>query len=139
MEVVLENSYARAVRYGSPLSVAMVDIDHFKKYNDTYGHAAGDKLLQEVAGVLKKSVRGVDLVARYGGEEFLILIHEISFEKSCAVVERIRNTVQQITAVTVSIGLAAYRAGMKKEEVIERADAALYRAKEGGRNRVVCV
>lgn len=136
MEIDLERSMALAKRGGSPLSVLMMDIDYFKKYNDTHGHQAGDRLLKEVGNVLTEEVRTGDLVARYGGEEFLVLLPDTEIEGAVNTAERIRTAVSESLGVTISIGAAAYQMEEKPEGLIERADKALYRAKEGGRNRV---
>jgi diguanylate cyclase (GGDEF)-like protein len=123
----------------------MLDVDNFKSYNDTYGHLVGDKVLRSIAGVLKETVRSVDLVARYGGEEFSVLLPKTGYEGAAIVAERIRQTVEalkipvvdQVTGVTVSIGLAEFKPEFKEaDEFIDNADQALYRAKADGKNRV---
>ncbi|HKZ46127.1 MAG TPA: diguanylate cyclase [Thermodesulfobacteriota bacterium] len=136
MNIELERSIEGVKRSGSPLSILMMDIDYFKKYNDTHGHPAGDSLLAAIAKVLTEEVRGADLVARYGGEEFFVLLPDTDLNGACNAAERIRKAVSMSLGVTVSIGAAAYRKEEKMDELIYRADAALYRAKEGGRNRV---
>lgn len=137
MEIMLETNITMAKRFKKPLSVIMLDIDHFKKYNDTFGHTAGDKLLVEIASILLKETRGIDLTVRYGGEEFFILLPETDLTGACEVAERIRNAVKTATGVTISLGAASYHKGIKKnEELIKNADNALYRAKQKGRNRV---
>lgn len=138
MEIFLERGFNEARRYGRLLSVIMLDIDHFKKYNDTHGHQAGDKLLQEIARIIMECVRDTDLVARYGGEEFLILLPEIDMTRAPEVAERLRRAVEEKAGVTISLGVSSFSQGMeKKEELVHKADEALYRAKEEGRNRVV--
>jgi diguanylate cyclase (GGDEF)-like protein len=136
MDIVIERSLAKAKRDGSSLSVIMLDIDYFKKYNDTYGHIAGDKLLVDLATVLLREVRDVDLVVRYGGEEFLIVLYKAELTKACDVAERIRKTVEEEKGVTVSLGVSIYVQGMQQEDLINAADAALYQAKRRGRNLV---
>lgn len=137
LEIELDRNFAMAKRYETPLSIIMMDIDHFKRYNDTCGHPAGDKLLADIARLAQKGSRGVDLVARYGGEEFFILLPDTDLKGAQVAAERIRRTVQEGTEVTVSLGIASYNKGMeKKEELICPADNALYKAKENGRNRV---
>jgi|Deesub1362A_J573_1020465.scaffolds.fasta_scaffold00395_19 diguanylate cyclase (GGDEF)-like protein len=137
MYIELERSFAKAKRYETPLSVIMLDIDYFKKYNDTYGHAAGDKLLKDIAEIVQQSVRKADLVARYGGEEFFILLPETRLTEAYAAAERIRRAVERRTEVTISLGVSSYRQDMQiKEDLIKKADEALYQAKERGRNRV---
>lgn len=138
MQVVLNSGYAKARRYGSPLSAIMLDIDYFKKYNDTFGHVAGDSLLVDIAKIILDEVRAVDLVVRYGGEEFLILLPETDSTKACEVAERIRKTVAAEKAITVSLGVSTFKPGMHREELIQKADDALYKAKQAGRNRM-CV
>ncbi len=140
MDIVLERSFARAKRLESRLSALMLDIDYFKKYNDTYGHTAGDALLVKIAGVILKETRGMDLVVRYGGEEFLVLLFETGLNLAYDVAERIRKSVEAKLKITVSIGISSYHKGMKKKkDLIERADEALYLAKQKGRNRVEVV
>lgn len=136
MEVDLERGLALAHRSGRPFSILMMDIDHFKKYNDTHGHPAGDRLLAASAKVLTEEVRGADLVARYGGEEFIVLLPDTDLDGALNTAEKIRKAVSESLGVTVSLGAATYRKEEKTEELINRADKALYRAKEGGRNRV---
>jgi diguanylate cyclase (GGDEF)-like protein len=135
----------RALEHKFSLCVMMIDVDHFKKYNDNYGHLIGDKVLKLVAQILKDSVRVVDLVSRYGGEEFSVLLVKTPMDGALQVAERIRQKVeeQQIdvagkkTSVTVSIGVAELNPGFKDaESFIDFADHALYQAKEEGRNRV---
>lgn len=138
MEIFLERGFNESRRYGRLLSVIMLDIDHFKKYNDTHGHQAGDKLLQEIAMIINGCVRDTDLVARYGGEEFLILLPEIDLTRASEVSERLRKAVEEKAGVTISLGASSFRQWMeKKEELVHKADEALYRAKQEGRNRVV--
>ncbi len=136
----------RTRRYRSALSVMLIDADHFKRVNDAYGHAAGDRTLQAIARSLEGAVRTTDLVSRYGGEEFAVLLPETDAAGAAFVGERIRHAVAAIaglpSAVTVSVGVLTVPAGacVVAEALLERADAALYRAKSGGRNRVVsCV
>jgi diguanylate cyclase (GGDEF)-like protein len=142
----LANEVARAQRQQHHFSVLMIDIDHFKKYNDKYGHMAGDDLLVKVATVFKDSLRSMDFAARYGGEEFLIMLPEHGADKAMEVAERIRKNVAAATAadksgkkaVTVSIGIAAFpENGATPAALIASADAALYQGKERGRNTVV--
>ncbi len=124
-------------RYAKSLAVAMLDIDFFKKYNDTYGHQAGDQVLIQVAGILRRQLRRSDLPARYGGEEFIVILPETEGEPACCPMDRIRRLVEKETPVTVSIGIACYHDDLAPEELVELADQALYQAKEGGRNRLV--
>ncbi|MBN8612303.1 MAG: GGDEF domain-containing protein [Deltaproteobacteria bacterium] len=144
----LQSEWSFAKRHGTRLSVLFVDADHFKKVNDTYGHAGGDAVLKSLAGVLLKSMRTEDVVARYGGEEFILLVRGIAVDAVMTLAERVRADVASCVIehegktipVTVSIGVATHEAEKEAESIeslVARADAALYRAKELGRNRVV--
>ena len=128
-------------------SVLMVDIDHFKKVNDTFGHPVGDKVLKLTASTLMSNTKGKDLAARYGGEEFAIYLADATLEQAVSMAESLRQAVsaqsivnkatgQACGTVTVSIGVAAYHPGRTLDDLVERADQALYRAKNTGRNRV---
>jgi len=140
----LSQEVERYRRHGRVFSLIILDIDHFKRYNDTFGHPEGDKLLVDLAGILTRSVRQVDFVARYGGEEFAIILPECPPDQAVLVAERIRRNVEAFQNahrdrynLTVSAGVAAFPAdGEDKEQIFEKADRALYRAKEEGRNRV---
>lgn len=136
-----------AMENGEPLCLLMLDIDHFKKFNDNFGHQLGDEVLKLVARTFTESVKGRDLPARYGGEEFTILLPQTAIDNSMVVAEQIRSTVerrrivnrnngQTLGAITLSAGLAQYRLGEPVASLIKRADEALYRAKRDGRNRV---
>jgi diguanylate cyclase len=125
----------------------MTDIDFFKKVNDTYGHVFGDKVIRVVAQTLKDNVKGKDLAARYGGEEFVILLQDTPANGARILAERIRTAVENgrirragndesIAKITISLGVASYRAGESASDFIERADKALYESKIQGRNRV---
>jgi diguanylate cyclase (GGDEF)-like protein len=115
----------------------MVDIDHFKVFNDTRGHPAGDELLNQLCKLFQDSVRQGDIVFRYGGEEFLIFLEHTSKQVAYSVSERIRQAVQAQMPVTVSIGISTFPDdGQDTDELINKADVALYKAKEQGRNRV---
>jgi diguanylate cyclase len=130
-----------------PLSLLIADIDHFKKFNDTFGHQVGDKVLRTVGRSLKDGVKGRDTAARYGGEEFAVILPQTPMSGALAVAEQIRGGLagrklvdkrsgDDYGRVTLSIGAAEYRSGESAADLIGRADAALYRAKENGRNRV---
>jgi len=137
LHIQLGKSFGVAKRYKEKLSVVMLDIDHFKQYNDTRGHLEGDRLLTRLAEVLLKELRGADYVFRYGGEEFLCMLPETGLATACAAAERLRITVQAETDVTISLGVAAFTEDMPdKDTLVQKADEALYRAKENGRNRV---
>jgi diguanylate cyclase (GGDEF)-like protein len=142
-----EREQIRAARYGRPLSLVLVDLDHFKQVNDTHGHAAGDQVLVEVARVLRSGVRDVDLVARYGGEEFAVLLPDTGRAGAEEVAARCLRLIEstpilvdsQRLDVTASMGVAAipHERAKRVEDLIRLADDALYRAKREGRNRVV--
>lgn len=139
----LEAELCRIGRNGGGFALIMLDIDHFKEVNDAFGHAAGDHVLVETAGLLRRNLRGHDLCARWGGEEFLILLPDTDQVPAEAVAEKLRGLIAHhpIThqgrsiAVTLSLGVAAYRAGRTADDCIQAADDALYIAKRAGRNR----
>ena len=143
----LSREHARHLRTGAPLSVLMIDIDHFKRVNDHYGHAIGDDYLRAVARALERDVaRATDLVARYGGEEFVCLLPDTDLESACAVAEHVRagvealhlpNVQADIAHLTVSVGVATLAGGgHTAQELVVSADTQLYAAKQAGRNRV---
>lgn len=143
----LDEELRRAERTGRPLCVVLTDIDHFKKFNDTYGHPVGDAVLRHLSRLYQKSIRDMDLVARYGGEEFVFIFPETRLARVKEVCERIRKTVAKTKlregelelSITISLGIATYPDhAATKSDLIECADKALYRAKETGRNKV-CV
>lgn len=119
-----------------PLGIAMLDLDHFKRVNDEQGHLAGDRILQELTQLLKPSLRDGDMLARFGGEEFVILMPRTPLRSACALAERLRQRVEEKLDTTVSIGVAANIPGESSTDLLSRADAGLYRAKQEGRNCV---
>jgi len=137
----------RAQRHGRPVGAIMLDIDHFKRFNDSFGHEAGDLVLRELAGALGRSTRGSDVASRYGGEEFLVLLPECPFDAALRRAERMREDVAKLELryddrplgpVTVSLGVAVFPDhASESEELLRHADEALYLAKQTGRNRVV--
>lgn len=145
----LDSELKFARRHETAVSLLMMDIDHFKKVNDTHGHLAGDKVLERLAGVLVKAVRNEDVVARFGGEELAIVLRAIAVDAAAALAERLRRLIEQTLIehggqhlrATVSVGVAGYPVTNAEtvEQLIEAADQALYRAKRAGRNRVVRV
>jgi diguanylate cyclase (GGDEF)-like protein len=146
----LEAHEARALRYGHSFCMALLDIDHFKSYNDTYGHQAGDEVLRVVADQLTELLRTGDALYRYGGEEFLCIFPEQTLASGGLAIERMRAGVEELAlthapnsggVITLSAGLAILDAGRKNsaDDVLRAADEALYRAKRLGRNRVECV
>ncbi|MFA6121011.1 MAG: GGDEF domain-containing protein [Sideroxydans sp.] len=146
LPAVLSRELALARRNDIPFSVLMLDIDYFKKVNDTYGHAGGDLVLQQVAEVVTSSVRVGDFIFRYGGEELLILLVEIDQAQAIMVAESIRQRIEneplrvgesKTEVVTVSIGVAAYNGHPDFETILKEADHALYQAKHAGRNRCI--
>jgi len=151
LEQRLSEEVDRAARYRAPLSVMMLDIDHFKSINDTWGHQAGDKILSEIGELIKSSGRVSDIVARYGGEEFLILAPSTDAEAAYNLAERIRENTEKhnfeingsdlekrSVSVTVSAGVAQLAAhGITGDQLVNFADEALYRAKHSGRNCVM--
>ncbi len=141
LERILQDEVERARRYNRPLSVVMVDLDHLKRINDTFGHDAGDRTLQEVAGLLAGELRRTDRVGRWGGEEFIIVAPETDRKAAWVLAQRLKETLEnhpfdQVGTVTASWGVASFRPSDTVESLIKRADEALYRAKTAGRNRV---
>jgi len=138
----LHSAVQMAERLQQPLSLIMFDIDHFKQFNDTFGHPAGDELLRQVAQVLRESARAYDVAARYGGEEFALLLPNTTLEQAVQVAERLRQQIRAIenphAPVSASFGVATYRRGTPPATLVYEADAALYRAKRSGRDQV-CV
>jgi len=135
----------RSLRFKLKFSILMADIDHFKKFNDRYGHLVGDVILKEIVKMIKENLRHVDLVGRYGGEEFLILLPETNKENALVAAERIRRKVQvspilaydETIRVTLSIGVSSFPDdGQDQRDLLDKADWALYRSKNTGRNRV---
>jgi diguanylate cyclase (GGDEF)-like protein len=143
----LDEEYSRARRYDRPLSLGLLDLDHFKRLNDTYGHQAGDLALVEVAKIIKATLRSHDHVARYGGEEFAMLLPETPADRAILAFERVRLAIERAEInyesvrlpVTASLGVASFPHQLvsKATDFITLADAALYDAKRSGRNRVV--
>lgn len=154
---LFEEELKRSIKHGFSMALLMLDIDHFKRYNDEFGHLVGDATLKEVAGILRDSLRKVDIVARYGGEEFIVVIPETEMRGALEIAERVRSGIARhsfkvydvTTRVTASLGIAIFPKDCDydedrgyypelTQELINRADEALYRAKEEGRNRVIC-
>lgn len=143
-EIRLKQEYASAIRQKNPLCAIMLDIDFFKRINDTYGHSMGDKVLKTVSNVIKQQLREYDIPSRYGGEEFCILLPQTKIEEANIVAHRLRLAIEktiidenQQIKVTISVGLTQLREGDTAEDLYKRADKALYDAKERGRNRVI--
>jgi diguanylate cyclase (GGDEF)-like protein len=139
----MKSEMARAERVDRPFTIALADLDRFKSVNDTYGHEAGDKVLIEIARVIKSCMRDYDSCGRWGGEEFLIIMPEITAAEGASIIERLRDAIGCMAmqfdgntlALSASFGIAQYRPQESGSDMIARADAALYAAKRGGRNR----
>ncbi|QXI15673.1 diguanylate cyclase [Pseudomonas hamedanensis] len=140
----LEHEIRQWQQHGNTLSLAMLDLDHFKRINDSYGHLAGDKVLKIIATVLRKRLRGSDFIARFGGEEFVLLLPATPPAAGAKLLETLRAAIEacpfhfkgERVTITISMGLASFRVGEHSDMVLKRADQALYRAKNAGRNRV---
>ncbi|RJG05978.1 GGDEF domain-containing protein [Noviherbaspirillum cavernae] len=145
LDEVLEREMARAQRRNSSLCIAMLDVDDFKKLNDTYGHSTGDEALIHLVRVVKDTLRSMDVIARFGGEEFMIVLPDTSLEAASQTVTRVQRELtkrifmhnHERLLITFSAGAAMYRSGEEQVELIKRADEALYKAKKAGKNRVV--
>jgi diguanylate cyclase len=147
-DAALDQAIADAVKSGEPLSLMMTDIDHFKTFNDTYGHLTGDQVLRLVAISVKQNVKGQDIAARYGGEEFAIVLPNTILRSAITVADHIRRAVmtkelmkrstgEHLGRLTISVGVATLHPGDTAQSFIERADSCLYSAKRHGRNRVI--
>lgn len=140
----LDLEVARQQRYGGQLLLAVLDVDHFKRINDSFGHLAGDRVLKIIANELRKRLRKTDFIARFGGEEFALLLPETPMDAGLRLLDSLREGIQACPfhfkgarlEVTLSAGLANFAEKDVAEDVFERADQALYRAKGAGRNRV---
>jgi diguanylate cyclase (GGDEF)-like protein len=147
LDIALERETKRVKRYGSSLALLFLDLDNFKTVNDTHGHRIGSLVLKEVAILLKKTVRDIDVVIRYGGDEYTLILVEAGLSEAALVSERIRRSIEnQIFAegeglavrISASLGYACYPLHTTtKQQLLELADQAMYRGKEGGRNRVL--
>ena len=145
----IEMTVQNALANGEPLSLLMFDIDHFKSFNDSYGHLTGDQVLRLVGMSLKQTIKGQDITARYGGEEFAVVLPDTALRQALTVADHIRRAVMAkelkkkstgeiLGRVTISVGVSMLKQGDDTDALIERADACLYAAKRNGRNRVVC-
>ncbi len=146
--LALDDNLAREIglsqRHGTPLALAVLDVDHFKAINDEHGHAAGDAVLRELANLIREEIRGCDVLYRYGGEEFVILLASTGLDGARLVAERIRAAVEtrafywnsRRLEVTASLGVAALRPGEDAAQFFQRTDSCLYAAKAAGRNRI---
>ncbi|MGY3452789.1 GGDEF domain-containing protein [Bradyrhizobium sp. USDA 4353] len=146
---MIETTVQTGLATSQPLSLLMFDIDHFKSFNDSYGHLTGDQVLRLVGMTLKHAIKGQDIAARYGGEEFAVVLPNTSLRQALTVADQIRRAVtakelkkkstgEILGRVTISVGVSMLRSGDDTDALIERADACLYAAKRNGRNRVVC-
>ncbi len=145
----IEVAVQQALAHGQPLSLLMFDIDHFKSFNDSYGHLTGDQVLRLVGMSLRQTIKGQDITARYGGEEFAVVLPNTALRQALTVADHIRRAVMAkelkkkstgeiLGRVTISVGVSMLRPGDDTDSLIERADACLYAAKRNGRNRVIC-
>jgi diguanylate cyclase len=145
----IEMAVQTALATGEPLSLLMFDIDHFKSFNDSYGHLTGDQVLRLVGMSLKQTIKGQDITARYGGEEFAVVLPNTALRQALTVADHIRRAVMAkelkkkstgeiLGRVTISVGVSMLKPGDDTDSLIERADACLYAAKRAGRNRVIC-
>lgn len=142
---IAEQEKDRADRHRLPFSLSLIDVDFFKRINDTYGHAAGDQVLKRIANKIEEEMRSSDYFGRYGGEEFLLLLVGSDAAAAASFNERLREAIEALTfddlpnspSVTISIGIAQYRFGETIEQTLSRADRSLYAAKDAGRNRVI--
>jgi diguanylate cyclase (GGDEF)-like protein len=147
LEETLDRELARLERKNLPLSLIMIDVDHFKSFNDTFGHEIGDAVLRDLSEILQRNVRGSDIACRYGGEEFIIVLPEANVEIARQRAETLREAMRELQLVhdgkplgpvTLSLGVACFpEHGHQREQLLQAADAALYEAKNAGRNRVV--
>jgi diguanylate cyclase len=145
----IDSAVQSALASGEPLSLLMFDIDHFKSFNDSYGHLTGDQVLRLVGMSLKQTIKGQDITARYGGEEFAVVLPNTALRQALTVADHIRRAVMSkelkkkstgeiLGRVTISVGVSILKPGDDTDSLIERADACLYAAKRNGRNRVIC-
>ena len=145
----IEMAVQNALANGEPLSLMMFDIDHFKSFNDSYGHLTGDQVLRLVGMSLRQTIKGQDITARYGGEEFAVVLPNTALRQALTVADHIRRAVMAkelkkkstgeiLGRVTISVGVSMLKPGDDTDSLIERADACLYAAKRNGRNRVIC-
>ncbi|MBP1728630.1 MAG: response regulator receiver modulated diguanylate cyclase [Deltaproteobacteria bacterium] len=137
LQIHFERELSLVRRHGKELAVVMLDVDHFKEFNDIHGHQTGDEVLRDVARVITKNLRETDFAFRYGGEEFLLLLPETDLAKALKVAEKLRSAVAEETAIKISLGVTAYRSAATTADLIREADAAMYQAKQQGRNQVV--
>lgn len=131
-----------ARRYGPPLSLVIIDIDHFKSINDTHGHLAGDSVLKEISSIIKQNIRSTDIFARWGGEEFTLLLPQTQLDNACVAAEKLRSLIESyefklVGHITASFGISQFDNEDTQESLMQRCDDALYEAKHLGRNRVV--
>jgi diguanylate cyclase (GGDEF)-like protein len=143
---MLQRSFRQSVRYGHAMSIVMVDSDNLKQVNDTYGHEAGNRLLQHLVRCIREQLRGSDVMARFGGDEFIVLLPETNSKGAMEMAERIRKSIEVSrfdirggdTNTTASLGVASYpEDGGNLDVILDKADKAMYRAKQLGRNRVM--
>ena len=141
IEDIFSMEILKAQRYDTTFSIALIDVDYFKKINDTYGHNTGDMFLREFAQLLKKSARETDIIGRWGGEEFIMIIYECDLKCMLNIAEKIRQNIENfnfsvVGSKTASFGIAQYKVGDTQEMLLNRADEGLYQAKAQGRNKI---
>jgi len=138
---LLDQEIERVERYNKSLAVVLLDIDHFKRINDTFGHDAGDSVLKKISRLIRENIRSVETLARYGGEEFVIILPETNLKKAMTAAERIRRVIERksfdkLGHITISAGVSIFEEGDNKHSIVKKADRGLYIAKREGRNRV---
>ena len=143
-EEIIKIEMERSYRFDSPLSLIMVDIDHFKRVNDTYGHDEGDNVIKNIVDIISENIRHLDIFVRWGGEEFIVLCPQTESNGAAVLAEKLRGTVESkkidvIGNITCSFGVTSYIKDEGKSAFIKRLDGALYRAKDEGRNRVIAI
>lgn len=141
----LNSEIDRCIRYNRPLTLLLFDLDHFKQYNDAYGHLAGDRVLTAIGRIIKSCLRGMDTAYRYGGEEFTVILPETRSKEATVVADRIRTAIwaekfipepEKVVHISVSVGITEYRPNEKISTLVHRADRAMYTSKQQGRNRI---
>jgi len=138
---LLDLEIERVERYNRSLAVVLLDIDHFKRINDTFGHDTGDSVLKKISRLLRENIRSVDTLARYGGEEFVLILPETNIKKAMTAAERIRRVIEsksfdKVGHITISAGVSIFEEGDNRQSIVKKADRGLYIAKREGRNGV---
>ena len=141
MNKKLEEEISKYKRYRTPFSILLVDIDHFKKINDNYGHDKGDFVIKTISSLIRRNIRSSDICSRWGGEEFLILASNSDLKSALKLSENLKELIEKSQfetkySITISIGVSTFDENLSQEELLKLADNALYKAKKNGRNRV---